>query len=124
MVAIQLKPEILKVLKTLNDGSFTVDQITKMYLAEGTEAHETKKSARQFIYRTILRLFKSGEMARLDGNKGWPKYKLTDEFQLRLFPSVAQPSAPPTHRVQNACPHQRLTAVSYTHLTLPTILLV
>ena len=76
MVAIQLKPEVLKVLKTLNDGSFTVDQITKMYLAEGSGAHETKKSARQFIYRTILRLIKSGEMARLDGNKGWPSLNI------------------------------------------------
>lgn len=109
MAKITLKPEVLKVLKTLNDGSFTVDQITKMYLAEGSETHETKKSARQFIYRTILRLIKSGEMARLDGNKGWPKYKLTDKFQLRLSPSVIQPSAPPTHRVQSASSNQNLT---------------
>ena len=109
MVAIQLKHEVLKVLKTLNDGSFTVDQITKMYLVEGSEAHENKKSARQFIYRTILRLIKSGEMARLDGNKGWPKYKLTDKFQLRLSPSANPPSTPPTHRAQNASSHQGLT---------------
>ncbi len=109
MAKITLKPEVLKVLKTLNDGSFTVDQITQMYLAEGSEAHETKKSARQFIYRTILRLIKSGEMARLDGNKGWPKYKLTDKFQLRLSPSANPPSTPPTHRVQNASSHQGLT---------------
>jgi hypothetical protein len=109
MVAIQLKPEVLKVLKTLNDGSFTVDQITKMYLAEGTEAHETKKSARQFIYRTILRLIKSGEMAKLDGNKGWPKYKLTDKFQLRLSPSVNPPSTSPAHKMQSTPSHQSLT---------------
>ena len=109
MAKITLKPEVLKVLKALNEGSFTVDQITKMYLAEGSEAHENKKSARQFIYRTILRLIKSGEMAKLDGNKGWPKYNLTDKFQLRHSPSVNPPSTPPTHRAQNASSDQGLT---------------
>jgi hypothetical protein len=37
---------------------------------------------------------------------GWPKYKLTDKFQLRPSPSV---NPPPTHRVQNASSHQGLT---------------
>lgn len=92
-----------------------MDQITKMYLLEGGGDHDTKKSARQFIYRTILRLIKSGEMAKLDGNKGWPKYKLTEKFQLRLSPSVNPPSTPPTYRAQNASSHQGLTERLNTH---------
>lgn len=109
MAEIPLKPEALNVLKKLHEGSFTVDQITKMYLVEGSEAHETKKSARQFIYRTILRLIKNGEMAKLDSDKGWPKYKLTEKFQLRLSPSVNPPSTSTAEKMQSASSHQSLT---------------
>jgi hypothetical protein len=77
---IHIKPELLRVLKALADKDFTVAEVTQAYLKSPLSPHESKKSARQFVYRNMLRLIKAGLMEKLPNNDGWPRYRLFAKF--------------------------------------------
>lgn len=80
MNAIQIKPELLRVLDMLQGESFTVADLTQHYLSHDGCLHRDKKPARQFIYRNMVRLMKANLMEKLPDDGGWPKYKLTAGF--------------------------------------------
>lgn len=81
MNAIQIKPELLRVLNMLEGEAFTVADLTQHYLSHDDCLHRDKKPARQFIYRNMVRLMKANLMEKLPDDGGWPKYKLTYHFK-------------------------------------------
>jgi transcriptional regulator with PAS, ATPase and Fis domain len=82
MKQIALKPEVLNTFSQLISEQFTVDHATKAYLSKTTCTHITKKKARQFIYRNMVRLMSTGELEKLNLSKGWPQYRFTEKFRL------------------------------------------
>ena len=80
MKEIPFKSELLNVLKDINKISFTVDELTQAYLNHASSRHSVKKAARQFVYRNMQRLMKSGHMERLNADGRWPRYALTPLF--------------------------------------------
>lgn len=77
---IYIKPELLRVLKDLVQKDFTVAELTRAYLESPVSPHDSKKPARQFVYRNMLRLIKAGLMQKLPDNDGWPRYRLCAGF--------------------------------------------
>jgi hypothetical protein len=75
-----VKSKLLTVLNKQTIKSFTVDDLTEAYLKDPVSVHTSKKSARQFVYRNMLRLIKSGDLERLIVDQGWPLYALTKPF--------------------------------------------
>jgi hypothetical protein len=86
---IHIKPELLRVLKDLSDKDFTVAELTQAYVESPLSPHESKKPARQFVYRNMLRLIKAGLMEKSPNNDGWPRYRLCAGFaDIADLPSV------------------------------------
>lgn len=81
MSMIQMKPELLHALNEIQGESFTVAELTTHYLEHPESLHKSKKPARQFIYRNMVRMMKSGLMEKLPDDGGWPKYRLTQKFR-------------------------------------------
>jgi hypothetical protein len=81
MSMIQMKPELLHALNEIHGESFTVAELTTHYLEHPESLHKGKKPARQFIYRNMVRMMKSGLMEKLPDDGGWPKYRLTQKFR-------------------------------------------
>lgn len=75
-----MKPELLHALNEIQGESFTVAELTKHYLEHPESLHKGKKPARQFIYRNMVRMMKTGLMEKLPNDGGWPKYRLTQKF--------------------------------------------
>ena len=80
MSTIQIKPELLHALTELQGDSFTVAVLTTYYLDRPESPHKSKKPARQFVYRNMVRLMNAGLMEKLPDDGGWPKYQLTQKF--------------------------------------------
>ena len=111
MSMIQMKPELLHALTEVQGESFTVAELTTHYVEHPESLHKGKKPARQFIYRNMVRMMKSGLMEKLPDDGGWPKYQLTQKFRSHRpeaakkeastsiasepVPSVKTPSFPP-----------------------------
>lgn len=81
MSSIQIKAELLHTITCLQGRSFTVAELTKQYQSSPGSLHKGKKSARQFVYRNMLRMIKARLMERLPDDGGWPRYQLTKKFQ-------------------------------------------
>lgn len=80
MKTIEIKPELLAVLRSFTQQQFTVDQLTTAYLESKACKHSNKKSARQFVYRNMVRMMKAELMSREIKEGGWPTYLLTKRF--------------------------------------------
>ncbi len=80
MSTIQIKPELLHALNEIQGNSFTVAELTTHYLEHPESLHKSKKPARQFIYRNMVRMMKTGLMEKLPDDGGWPRYQLTQKF--------------------------------------------
>lgn len=81
MKFIAIKPELLAVLRCFTAKQFTVDQLTTAYLDSEACKHSNKKSARQFVYRNMVRMIKAELMVREINNGGWPTYTLNTSFK-------------------------------------------
>lgn len=95
MNRINIKLELCHTLSGLYGKSFTVAELTKEYLDSPECLHKGKKSARQFVYRNMLRMIKTQLMERLPDDGGWPRYQLTERFQFDKLPNPtnAQPQS-------------------------------
>ena len=89
MKEVSLKSELFNVLQDLDTMSFTVDELTQIYLKHPSCLHTAKKAARQFVYRNMQRLMASGHLERLKADGRWPRYRVTP-----LFLSVTTPKSP------------------------------
>ena len=85
MTPIQLRPEFLAALEQLKLETFTVHELTEIYLNAFPREHSSHKSARQFVYRNMQRMMKAGLMARNAIDGGWPKYSLTSSVKHELI---------------------------------------
>ena len=93
MKSLKVKFGLLDVLTKLVGREFTVDDLTEAYLDDPACPHKSKKSARQFVYRNMLRLIDSDDMSRVVVDQGWPLYKLTSKFlgNHKLAPPAVTP---------------------------------
>lgn len=93
--SLKVKTGLLIVLPQMKGRDFTVDDLTEAYRNDPGCLHQSKKAARQFVYRTMLRLIDSGDLTRVVVDGGWPHYRLTPQFFGRSHSSSAiSPSAP------------------------------
>lgn len=102
-----MKPELLHALNEFQGDSFTVAELTTHYLEHPESLHKGKKPARQFIYRNMVRMMKTGLMEKLPDDGGWPKYQLTQKFrsnQPRTTNREASPSTSPQNAAANKTP--------------------
>lgn len=102
-----MKPELLHALNEFQGDSFTVAELTTHYLEHPESLHKGKKPARQFIYRNMVRMMKTGLMEKLPDDGGWPKYQLTQKFrsnQIRTTNREASPSTSPQKAAANKTP--------------------
>lgn len=81
--SLKLKTGLLTVLPQLKGRDFTVDDLTETYRNDLACLHQSKKAARQFVYRSMLRMIESGDLARVVVEGGWPQYRLTPQFFTR-----------------------------------------
>ena len=81
MSNVRIKPELLHVLKHLRQESFTVAQLTQAYLNNPKCQHFSKKAARQYVYRNMVRMMNEGLMERRSSDEGWPHYRLRSKFK-------------------------------------------
>jgi hypothetical protein len=79
----KMKLTLIEAVRSLSPEAFTVGQLTDAYLNLPNCEHQTKKPARQFVYRNIQRLLESGDMKRLDNKSRWPRYKAVSQFLLQ-----------------------------------------
>ncbi len=86
MTQLNVKSELLIVLNKLTVHQFTVDALTEAYLKDPVSIHTSKKAARQFVYRNMQRLMKTGDLERLVTKGTWPLYALTKQFTDRTTP--------------------------------------
>jgi len=84
MKSLTVKSGLLSALSTLVNREFTVHDLTEAYLNDPASLHDSKKAARQFVYRNMLRLIDNGELTRVVVDSGWPLYRLTPQFLIRL----------------------------------------
>lgn len=77
MKSLKVKSELASVLSTFVGRTFTVDHLTEAYLNNSEGRHSSKKAARQFVYRNMLRMIKTGALTRVVVDGGWPLYQLT-----------------------------------------------
>lgn len=78
--SLKVKNGLVTVLPLLKGRDFTVDDLTEAYRNDPACAHQSKKAARQFVYRNMLRLIASGDLTRVVVEGGWPQYRLTAQF--------------------------------------------
>ncbi|MGV8837807.1 MAG: hypothetical protein ACWA6V_17115 [Cellvibrio sp.] len=101
MKSLTVKSGLLSALSTLVNREFTVHDLTEAYLNDPACLHSSKKAARQFVYRNMLRLIDNGNLTRVVVEGGWPLYRLTPQFFTKsskpsvLTPTVSTPEAPP-----------------------------
>jgi hypothetical protein len=81
MKSLTVKSGLLSALSALVNCEFTVHDLTEAYLNDPACLHSSKKAARQFVYRNMLRLIDNGELTRVVMESGWPLYRLTPKFQ-------------------------------------------
>jgi hypothetical protein len=98
MPYLSISREFLAALQQLQQPPFSVAELTDAYMAVPSSAHESKKAARQFVYRNMLRLISAGALERISSGKRWPVYKATKMFLTRLdtFASPEQVTLTPT----------------------------
>lgn len=111
MKSLTVKSGLLSALSTLVDREFTVHGLTEAYLNDPACLHISKKAARQFVYRNMLRLIDNGELTRVVVDGGWPLYRLAPRFKaLGEAPvvAVAPPAAPAKTMVKKDSPRQSL----------------
>ena len=101
MKYLTLKSGLVSALSTLVNREFTVHDLTEGYLNDPASLHDSKKTARQFVYRNMLRLIDNGDLARVVVHGGWPMYRLTAQFFNRSLkptaPATAIPELPPAN---------------------------
>lgn len=108
MKSLTVKSGLISALSALAGREFTVHDLTEAYLNNPESLHNSKKSARQFVYRNMLRLINSGDLTRVVVDAGWPHYKLTPQFLARSplsSPGPTQPSSPPQESITPTRPH-------------------
>jgi len=110
MKSLTVKSGLLSALSKLVNSEFTVDDLTQAYLDDPACLHSSKKAARQFVYRNMLRLINNGELTRVVVDSGWPLYRLTSRFKaLGEAPVVTvAPVASEKAAVANDTPRQSL----------------
>jgi hypothetical protein len=84
----KMKLTLIEAVRSLLPEAFTVGQLTDAYLNLPNCEHQTKKPARQFVYRNIQRLLESGDMKRIDNQSRWPRYKAVSRFLLKTKAST------------------------------------
>lgn len=92
MKSLTVKSGLLSALSLLVNREFTVHDLTKAYLNDPACLHSSKKAARQFVYRNMLRLIDNGELTRVVVDSGWPLYRLTLKFQAQADAPVVTPA--------------------------------
>lgn len=90
MKEISLKSSLVEVLRGFGKTSFTVDELTQTYLSHPSSLQTSKKAARQYVYRNMQRLMKSGYMERVMTDGRWPHY-----FTSPLFVDLINESSTP-----------------------------
>ncbi len=111
MKSLTVKSGLLSALSLLVNREFTVHDLTKAYLNDPACLHSSKKAARQFVYRNMLRLIDNGELTRVVVDSGWPLYRLTPQFQAQADAPVVTTTpltAPEKAMVTNDTPRQNL----------------
>lgn len=94
MKSLTVKSGLLSALSTLVNREFTVHDLTDAYLNDPASLHDSKKAARQFVYRNMLRLIDNGDLTRIVVDSGWPQYRLTPQFLIKLpKPTVPKSAA-------------------------------
>lgn len=94
---LKVKTGLLAVLPQLKGRDFTVDDLTETYRNDPACLHQSKKAARQFVYRNMLRMIESGDLTRVVVDSGWPQYRLTPQFFVRSgHPNPTLPNTPMT----------------------------
>jgi hypothetical protein len=101
MKSLTVKSGLLSALSMLANREFAVHDLTEAYLNDPACLHSSKKAARQFVYRNMLRLIDNRELTRVVVDSGWPLYRLTPQFQTLGKPPVvaATPLVAPTKAV-------------------------
>ncbi len=95
--SLKVKTGLLTVLPQLKGRDFTVDDLTETYRNDPACLHRSKKAARQFVYRNMLRMIESGDLTRVVVDSGWPQYRLTSQFFSRpAHPNTTLPTTPMT----------------------------
>lgn len=95
MKSLTVKSGLASALSTLANREFTVHDLTEAYLNAPASLHHSKKAARQFVYRNMLRLIDSGDLTRVVVESGWPLYRLTAQFFTRRPEAAAATTAAP-----------------------------
>ena len=111
MKSLTVKSGLVSALSTLAHREFTVHDLTEAYLNNPACLHSSKKAARQFVYRNMLRLINNGELTRVVVESGWPLYRLTTRFRaLGEVPAIAAapPATPEKATVEKDNPRQSL----------------
>lgn len=98
MKSFKVKTGLLAVLPQLHGHDFTVDDLTEAYRNTPGCTHHSKKAARQFVYRNMLRLIESGDLTRVAVDGGWPKYRIIP----RLTGSRPATPAPLAHALNTS----------------------
>lgn len=116
MKTIEIKPELLAVLRSFNQKQFTVDQLTTAYLKSKACKHSNKKSARQFVYRNMVRMMKAELMSRKTKEGGWPTYSLAKHFSQPTDNKKATPKVSINNKqsqhVEHAIPEKRYVSTA------------
>jgi len=113
MSTIQIKPELLHALCEIQRNPFTVAVLTTYYLDRPESPHQSKKPARQFVYRNIVRMIKAELMEKLPDDGGWPKYQLTQKFRSE-YPNLNKPVRIPSPLRSKAVPAKKAKAKKVT----------
>jgi hypothetical protein len=80
MKDIHIKPALLHILQNMSVTPFTVGQLTDNYLKHPDCEHTAKPSARQYVYRKMIRMMELGQMIKLSNSQRRPRYQLTSMF--------------------------------------------
>lgn len=111
MKSLTVKSGLVSALSMLANREFAVHDLTEAYLNDPACLHGSKKAARQFVYRNMLRLIDNGELTRVVVESGWPLYRLTPQFKaLGEAPVIAAApeAAPVKTMVAKDSPRQSL----------------
>lgn len=106
MKYLTVKSGLLAALTHMKGREFTVADLTNIYLSGPESRHHSKKTARQFVYRNMLRLIDSGDLMRVVVDGSWPLYRLTPQFFNRS--SAPPPAVPQGAATSEIDPRQNL----------------